>query len=347
MNHIISYHRWQRSSLAAILLAGFLLLISPLSAVAQDIGWSPVDMFFDSTVIGTTATQTLTLTNEDAAMPMSVDEIVWTYNDPGEVTGLPSFQFTADRPVPAELLPGESMEIDITFTAESWSFKMANLLITNSSLNAPSLNYFVMGEGIGSDICSPLADCNGVCTDASSDVNNCGACDNVCETTANAITFCESYTCGFVCNIGYEPVGNLCLPNGGEPPVPECPIDFEDPEGPVISKVDWIQYLADGANIKIKGTASALDELKTTGFFVRDAVNTDYVFFEENSAPKDWKNFLAENMDYPPCFIQTSDEDPEVEGQPVGNWGEAFDLTPLWDELDVECECITTSATAQ
>jgi hypothetical protein len=119
-----------------------------------------------------------------------------------------------------------------------------------------------------------------------------------------------------------------------------CPIEFEDPEGPVIAKVDWVQYLADGKNIKIKGTVSALDELQKTGFYIRDAVNYNYVFFEENTAPKDWENFLATNLLYPPCYIQASDEDPDAEGEAVGNWGEAFDLTEYWKAIGVECECI-------
>jgi hypothetical protein len=119
-----------------------------------------------------------------------------------------------------------------------------------------------------------------------------------------------------------------------------CSVIEEDPEGPVISKVDWVQYLGDGNNIKIKGRVEELDDNKKTGFFIRDAVNTNYVFFEENTAPKDWENFLATNMEYPPCYIQASDEDPDAEGESVGNWGEAFDLTEYWEEIGVECECI-------
>ncbi len=125
-----------------------------------------------------------------------------------------------------------------------------------------------------------------------------------------------------------------------------CPIPFEDEDGPVISKVDWVQYLADGKNIKIKGTVSELDDDKKTGFFIRDAANTGYVFFEENTAPKDWENFLATNMEYPPCYIQVSDEDPDAEGQSIGNWGEAFDLREYWEAIGVECEC-TGPSTAQ
>jgi hypothetical protein len=119
-----------------------------------------------------------------------------------------------------------------------------------------------------------------------------------------------------------------------------CSVIEEDPEGPVISEVDWVQYLGDGNNIKIKGTVSELDEDKKTGFFIRDAANPEeYIFFEENTAPKDWENFLATNIAYPPCYIQASDEDPAVEGQSIGNWGMAFDLTEYWEDIGVECEC--------
>ncbi len=148
MNSFISYSAVLRFRIAVIILSGFFLFILPSSAAAQDIGWSPTSMFFDSTVIGTKATQTLTLTNLDAALTMSVNSIVWTYNEPGEVTGTDSYQFVADRVVPATLAPGESMDINISFTPEGWSFKSANLLITNSSNNASSLNYWVMGDGV-------------------------------------------------------------------------------------------------------------------------------------------------------------------------------------------------------
>jgi hypothetical protein len=226
MNHIISYHRWQRSSLATILLAGFLLLISPLSAVAQSIGWSPDDMFFESTVIGTTATQTLTLANEDAVGPLTVWSIEWIYNEPGEITWTPSYEFVANPPAPVILMPGESMEIDITFTAESWSFKMANLLITNSSFNASSLNYFVMGDGVEGDPCAPMTTCDGTCIDTTSDLNNCGSCGNVCPTPENAIATCETSACNFICDDGYEPVGNLCFPIVVDPTLDEMMIDL-------------------------------------------------------------------------------------------------------------------------
>jgi len=129
----------------------------------------------------------------------------------------------------------------------------------------------------------------------------------------------------------------------------QCPVNVEDENGPVIEKVDWVQYLADGKNIKIKGRVANLDDIKKTGFFIRDASTEDeeeYIFFVENTAPKDWENFLAENIDYPPCYIQASDEDPDVEGQSVGNWGPVFDLREYWEEIGVECECGRPTDTA-
>jgi len=210
MNSLTYSHGPQHSKLAAMLLAGSLFILSPLGVMAQDIGWSPGSMTFPSTVIGTTATQTLTLTNLDVALPLDVNSIEWTYNEPGEVTWIPSFAFIADRSVPTMLLPGESMTIDISFRAEGLSFKAANLRITNTSGNSPSLNYFIVGDGVYSDVCYPLGNCFGTCTDLGNDINNCGSCSNVCEVPINGSAVCGVGLCGFVCDEGYEPVGDSC-----------------------------------------------------------------------------------------------------------------------------------------
>ena len=123
-----------------------------------------------------------------------------------------------------------------------------------------------------------------------------------------------------------------------------CQVEFEDPDGPIVDKVDWVQYLANGKNIKINGTVSGLDDLvmndkrgTATGYFIRDAVNTEYEFFERDAAPSDWDNFLAEKLEYPPCCIQVSDENPDAEGVAVGNWGPVFDLTEYWEDIGAEC----------
>ena len=199
--------RWVTAALAMLLLG------VPLGAQAVTLEWAPESMFIDDVPIGTTATRTLTLTARIA--PVSIDSIEWTYNQPGTFTGIPQFGFEADRPVPATMLPGESMEIYISFTPEeALSFASANLLVTNSSANAAELNYWVEGRGVETNACYPDTDCSGVCTDLQIDVNNCGSCGNVCPVPANASAVCESANCSFVCDDGYEPLGDECIPTG-------------------------------------------------------------------------------------------------------------------------------------
>ena len=76
MNHINSYRM-----LCTILLAGFLLFISPMSAVAQTIGWEPLSMSFQNVLNGTTETQTLILTNTapEGGLALEISSILWTY----------------------------------------------------------------------------------------------------------------------------------------------------------------------------------------------------------------------------------------------------------------------------
>ena len=233
-----------------ILLAGLLLGISAMSATAQDISWTPESMTFPDTPIGTTATQTLTITNEGEALPIAIDNIRWTWNQAGEITLTWQFAFVADGHIPTILLPGESIDIDILFTPEvAFTFASANLLITNSSSNAASLNYWVDGTGSEDDPCDPLSSCAGICIDLQNDLNNCGSCDyvcpvpsvglavcnagvcgyvcdasinlssdpqncgscdNICDTPMHGTAFCEDGNCGFVCDEGYEPVGDGC-----------------------------------------------------------------------------------------------------------------------------------------
>ena len=127
-----------RKCLSTFLFVGLLLFFSFSSALAQDMHWSPETMNFPDVPYGTTETQTLTLTNADSLVPLAINSLEWTfmmYYDPlGE--HLPAFSFAADRSVPAELLPGESMTIDITFSPIDdgmMSFVSAMMLIENTS----------------------------------------------------------------------------------------------------------------------------------------------------------------------------------------------------------------------
>lgn len=51
---------------------------------------------------------------------------------------------------------------------------------------------------------APQQDCGtGVCVNLDNDVNNCGACNNVCATPPHATNSCAASTCGFTCNPGF------------------------------------------------------------------------------------------------------------------------------------------------
>ena len=56
MYHMTSCHNKPLKRLGAVLLTGFLLFVSPLNSMAQDISWDPLGMVFQDVVVGTTAT---------------------------------------------------------------------------------------------------------------------------------------------------------------------------------------------------------------------------------------------------------------------------------------------------
>lgn len=182
------------------------LLAMPITATAANLDWSPLSMDIGQVPIGTTQQGTLTLTNTDAVDPMSIDSVEFTFNQQGQ------FSFTTSKSLPTDLLPGESMEVVISFTPIAQSFSSANILVTNDSENAGLLNYYIQGEGVVSDACYPQTDCSGTCTDLQTDVNNCGGCNNACPSVANGTPACVTGSCTFTCDEGYERVGDSCQP---------------------------------------------------------------------------------------------------------------------------------------
>ncbi|WP_405225486.1 choice-of-anchor D domain-containing protein [Lentisalinibacter sediminis] len=176
----------------------------PLIATAAQLTWSPLYVDFGQVTIGGTAYQTLTLTNEDAGEVITVSAIEFTFNQGGA--------FTWNAAVPAEILPGESLDIELSFTPNDWSFAMADMWIYNSSDNAPSLYIQLMGEGIEGDPCAPLTNCYGLCVDLQTDVSNCGTCGNACGPVDNGTVACESGECIVTCDEGYELDGDTCEP---------------------------------------------------------------------------------------------------------------------------------------
>jgi len=107
------------------------------------------------------------------------------------------------------------MEVQFSFTPIDMSFFMAASMITNDSTNAPALYYGLLGQGELSDPCGPdFTNCSGQCIDTMIDIDNCGSCGNVCPSVANATAVCENFSCGFICDEGYEPIGGACYAVG-------------------------------------------------------------------------------------------------------------------------------------
>jgi alpha-tubulin suppressor-like RCC1 family protein len=71
-------------------------------------------------------------------------------------------------------------------------------------------------NGSGLHCSETQLDCGtGVCVNPDSDVNNCGACGNLCATPQHATSKCEASVCGFTCNPGFFPCGaqnETCCP---------------------------------------------------------------------------------------------------------------------------------------
>jgi hypothetical protein len=206
MKRFIFGRKEPRAWFSLVFLTGVLLFISPQGAVAQTLDWSPKDMNFGRVPVGTTATLKLTLTNTDPIIPLRVGSAEITFDDRG------AYAVTPSVPLPAFVLPGESFDIDISFSPPDFSFYSSEIIIISNAVNKPMLYYFPLGQGdVMAYICvPPTTNCDDVCVDLSMDLNNCGSCGNVCVAPANAQATCESAVCGFVCDEGYEPVGTGC-----------------------------------------------------------------------------------------------------------------------------------------
>ena len=194
------------------------LLALPTKALATTLEWSPLSIDFGQVPYGTTAYQTLTLTNIDEVEVITINSVEFTFNLMGQ------FGFETSRPLPAILPPSgdpaSSMEVVFSFTPTEISFSQTDVLITSDSTNKPILDYYLFGEmAQGGDPCYPLTSCSGLCVDLMTDVANCGTCDNVCLNVVNGTVACEYGSCTFTCDNGYEPSGDECVLIGPDDPL--------------------------------------------------------------------------------------------------------------------------------
>lgn len=64
--------------------------------------------------------------------------------------------------------------------------------------------------------CASSHCCAGVCRDLTSDLDNCGACGNVCPSGSNAAATCVDGACGMSCADGFTACGNACVDLGND-----------------------------------------------------------------------------------------------------------------------------------
>jgi hypothetical protein len=142
MSAVISPHKTLHRGSLRLFLALFLLAGTPAMAVAAvTITWDPLYVDFGQVPIGTTATQHLTLTNaEGSTDALTISSIEFTFNQASAFNKSHSM-------LPAVLDAGVSLDVVLTFTPNDFSFAMADLLITNTSDNAPSLALSMLGSG--------------------------------------------------------------------------------------------------------------------------------------------------------------------------------------------------------
>jgi len=126
------------------------LISSPWLALGQTLDWLPKSLDFGTVAQGATEYQTLTLFRTDAAgtPPLEVTDITFTYNQMNafgcKIDDVPC---ESDGPLLIPITPDSPLELQLSFTPEDFSFSMATLEITNSSVNAPVLVYSILGEG--------------------------------------------------------------------------------------------------------------------------------------------------------------------------------------------------------
>jgi len=118
-----------------------LLVAAPVISVAATIAWEPLSLNFGIVPVGSTEYRTLTLSHPaDSTGELVISSIEYTFNDRGV--------FGWSAPVPAALMPGESIEVELSFTPTDLGFFMADLLVTSNATNTPTgLVYSFMGMG--------------------------------------------------------------------------------------------------------------------------------------------------------------------------------------------------------
>lgn len=140
--------RRPKRCLAAIFVVAVAALLGMPRAWAQTLDWEPKTTEFGRVPQGATEVRTLALfrTDEDSSKVLNVTAIEYTFNQAGAFDWLIDGT-KPDFPIELPIPPAAPLELELTFTPNDFSFFMADLQITNTSVNAPVLIYSLLGEG--------------------------------------------------------------------------------------------------------------------------------------------------------------------------------------------------------
>jgi len=208
------------NKLSRRIVAGLAVLavsIAAIPAKAQVVVANPTTYDFFTVYIGQSAKMTGSVTNANGGT-IFIYEMEWIYNP------LDAFSITSPISVPFPLRSGESTDYEVTFTPPDFSFWNATLRIHTDSLSHPNVDitFWGFGDYPGPDPCSPLTNCGGICVVLDSDIANCGACSNVCDVPEHGSASCEFGVCSILCDLGYDAVGNACVPVDPCAPLISC-----------------------------------------------------------------------------------------------------------------------------
>ena len=121
-----------------------LILLLPLTAVAENIDADPLEYDYGTVIVGTSKFMKFTIRSIGPYTPLTIYDITIVYDDNGE--------FLLDAVVPDDPLEvGGEIEVMVTFTPRAEGMASASLLVDSDALNFPLLYIPLQGEGITAD----------------------------------------------------------------------------------------------------------------------------------------------------------------------------------------------------
>ncbi len=227
-------HRLSFLIAAAVLL----LLCAAPRADAQGVVATPNPVQFGTVYIGSSLDRAVTIQNTGGGTVIVTNlalQNMW----------LVAYTFVSPPALPYPLGDGESLNVIIRFAPPDFSFWDGKLKIWTDSPVTPYVEVALTGFGDfpPPDPCFPLTNCDGICVDTATDINNCGGCGVVCPAPGGSVAECSAGVCVCQCDLNKDGKCNILdyqkfiqdwgrtdcgtPPGSGDPPNDcECDLNF-------------------------------------------------------------------------------------------------------------------------